>query len=152
METNSAPKEKKKLNIRAIIALVIALAVAILVQYYASKPKTPTLDKQLVEVANEVNKSCPITVDAETQLDNVIVLPNRTFQYNYTLVNLDKNSIDTELLEEFEEYLQSDILNTLKTNPDVEFFRENDVTISYNYKDRNNVHILKLVFTPEQYK
>ncbi|HPW66974.1 MAG TPA: hypothetical protein PLS84_07800 [Salinivirgaceae bacterium] len=39
METNSAPKEKKKLNIRAIIALVIALAVAILVQNYCgTKP------------------------------------------------------------------------------------------------------------------
>ena len=52
--------------------------------------KPPTFDKQMMKTASEINKSCPIMVDAETRLDNTVALPNKTIQYNYTLVNIEK--------------------------------------------------------------
>ncbi|MCF8458865.1 MAG: hypothetical protein K9H62_23255 [Bacteroidales bacterium] len=90
-----------------------------------------------------------IIVDSETRLDNALALPGKTFQYNYTLVNLVKDSIDIGSLEE---YLNPVILNNIKTNPDLKTFRDNDVTMAYNYKDKNSEHLLKLIFTPDQYK
>lgn len=147
MDTISKQDDKKKLNFKTIIGLVVGLTVAILVQQYFFKP--PSFDKQMMNVASELNKTCPIMIDAETQLDNAVALPEKTFQYNYTLINMDKDSIDIERLEE---YLKPVILNTIKTNPDLKSFRDNNVTMSYNYKDKNSNHILKLTFTPEQYK
>jgi hypothetical protein len=117
------------------------------VQQYFFKP--PSFDKQMMQVASELNKTCPIMVDAETQLDNAVALPEKTFQYNYTLINMYKDSIDIEKLEE---YLKPVILNTIKTNPDLNSFRDNNVVMSYNYKDKNSAHVLKLIFTPDQYK
>lgn len=147
MNTISKQDDKKKLNFKTIIGLVVGLSIAILVQQYFFKP--PSFDKQMMSVASELNKTCPIMVDAETQLDNAVALPDKTFQYNYTLINMDKDSIDIVRLEE---YLKPVILNTIKTNPDLKSFRDNNVTMSYNYKDKNSNHILKLTFTPEQYK
>jgi uncharacterized membrane protein YgaE (UPF0421/DUF939 family) len=147
MDAISKQDDKKKLNFKTIIGLVVGLTVAILVQQYFFKP--PSFDKQMMRMASELNKTCPIMVDAETQLDNAVALPEKTFQYNYTLINMDKDSIDIVRLEE---YLKPVILNTIKTNPDLKSFRDNNVTMSYNYKDKNSNHILKLTFTPEQYK
>lgn len=147
MDTISKQDEKKQLNFKTIIGLVVGLTIAILVQQYFFKP--PSFDKQMMNMASELNKTCPIMVDAETQLDNAVALPEKTFQYNYTLINMDKDSIDILRLEE---YLKPVILNTIKTNPDLKSFRDNNITMSYNYKDKNSNHIIKLTFTPEQYK
>lgn len=139
--------EKKKQIVKTIIGLVVGLTISIIVQQYFIKP--PTFDKYLMNAASELNKTCPIMVDAETQLDNTIALPANTFQYNYTLINIDKDSID---IVSFEEYLKPVILNSIKTNPDLKTFRDNNVTMSYNYKDKNSNYIVKLTFTPAQYK
>lgn len=147
MSTISEQDNKKRLNLKFIIGLTLGLIVAILVQQYFFKP--PSLDKRMMNVASELNKTCPIMIDAETRLDNAVALPEKTFQYNYTLINMDKDSIDIERLEE---YLKPLILNSVKTNPDLKSFRDNNITMSYNYKDKNSNHIFKLIFTPEIYK
>ncbi len=137
----------KKKNLKINIGLALGLTVAILVQQYFFKP--PSFDKQMMQMASELNKTCPVMVDAETRLDNAVALPEKTFQYNYTLVNMVKDSID---IVSIEEYLKPVILNTIKTNPDLKSFRDNNVIMSYNYKDKNSMHILKLTFTPDHYK
>ncbi len=147
METISKQDGKNKYNLKTIAGLAFGLIIAILVQQYFFKP--PSFDKQMMQVASELNKTCPIMVDAETQFDNAVALPEKTFQYNYTLINIYKDSIDIEKLEE---YLKPVILNTIKTNPDLKSFRDNNVVISYNYKDKDRAHVLKLTFTPDQYK
>lgn len=108
-----------------------------------------SIDKKLVNVASELNKSCPIMIDSETRLDNSIALPNKTFQYNYTLVSIDDKNADVEALKS---YLNPIILNTITTNPDMKEFRENNVILVYNYKDKNSKHLFKLTFYPNQYK
>ncbi len=147
METISQQNNKQKLNFKPIIGLLVGGIILILVQQYFFKP--PSFDKQMMNAASELNKTCPIMIDAETQLDNAVALPEKTFQYNYTLINRHKDSIDIVRLKE---YLKPVILNTIKTNPDLKSFRDNNITMAYSYKDKNSNHILKLTFTPEQYK
>ena len=147
MDNNSNNKMDKK----KIIGMIVG-AVAFLIAYFAVQQvffKAPTFDKQMMQIASELNKSCPMMVDAETQLDNAVALPENTFQYNYTLVNLERETVE---ISELENYLQPIILNNIKTNPDLKTFRDNDVIMAYNYKDRNGEHLFKLSFKPENYK
>ncbi len=147
MDNNTNNKKDKK----KIIGMIVGAA-AFLIAYFAVQQvlfKPPTFDKQMMQIASELNKSCPIMVDAETQLDNAVALPDNTFQYNYTLVSMERATLD---ISELENYLQPIILNNIKTNPDLKTFRDNDVIMAYNYKDKNGEHLFKLTFKPENYK
>lgn len=144
-------KTNNKMDKKKVIGMIVGAA-AFLIAYFAVQQvffKPPTFDKQMMQIASELNKSCPIMVDAETQLDNSVALPNNTFQYNYTLVNTETATVD---ISELENYLQPIILNNIKTNPDLKTFRDNDVIMAYNYKDKNGEHLFKLTFKPENYK
>lgn len=111
--------------------------------------KRPSFDKAMVEMASQINESCPIMVDSDTRLDNAMALPDNTFQYTYTLVNAEKDSIDIDSLRE---YLTPQITNWVKTNPDMEKFRELKVKINYLYKDKFGVYLLTVEVTPEDYE
>jgi len=110
---------------------------------------TPSFNKAMMQAASEVNKSCPVMVDQETRLDNAVALPGNIFQYNYTLINLAKDSIDAQ---SFEDYMKPVILNNVKTNPDLKVYRDNKVTMAYNYKDKNGVFITKISVSAKQYE
>jgi len=137
----------KKKHISTLISAAVGLLVMVLIQQYVFK--TSSYDKQLMQAANEINKSCPVMVDHETRLDNAIALPDNVFQYNYTLVNLEKKDIN---IPEIKNYLKPKILNTIKTNPDLKFFRDHKTTMSYSYNDKNGIYLFKLTFTADQYK
>ncbi|MDB5227187.1 MAG: hypothetical protein JWN78_1380 [Bacteroidota bacterium] len=140
-------KTKKKFPvIIVIIAGAIGFVTMFAIQYFLSHP---TYNKVLMQVASELNKSCPIMVDQETRLDNVVALPDKTFQYNYTLINMERQNVDINALEG---YLKPVILNSIKTNPDMKPFRDQNTTIAYSYKDRKGVFLFKLLFTPMEYK
>lgn len=147
METNIKRTDKKRPNFKTILGLVVGLLIVVLVQQFLFKP--PSFDKQMMRIASEVNESCPIMIDKETRLDNTIAFPGKTLQYNYTLINTIKDSVDTDIMEE---YLKPMILNSIKTNPDLKFLRDNNATMAYNYRDMDGEHLLKLSFTPDQYK
>jgi len=108
-----------------------------------------TFDNSMMETASELNKSCPIMIDNATRLDNAIAMPGNIFQYNYTLVNLVKDSINTD---EIKEFLEPTIVNFVKTNPDMQLMRDNDVIVNYYYKDMLGIYLFTITVKPEQYK
>ncbi|MFL0087961.1 hypothetical protein V2550_04745 [Tenacibaculum maritimum] len=108
-----------------------------------------SFDKAMMKAASEINKSCPIMVDSDTRLDNAVAMPENVFQYNYTLINLDKSEIN---VEEIREYIEPNVVNNIKTNTDMKDYKENKVTMAYNYRDKNGVFILKINVTPEMYE
>lgn len=110
---------------------------------------TPSFDEVLMKTASELNKSLPMMVDSETQLDNTISLPDNTFQYNYTLINIDVDSI---VAEELHEALEGRLANNIKNNPDMKAFRENEVTMCYSYSDKDGQFITKIIISPEDYQ
>ena len=110
--------------------------------------KAPTFDKAMMEAASELNKTCPIMVDQDTRLDNAAALPGNIFQYNYTLVNLDKSEVNIDTVKK---YVEPGLINNVKTNPDLKGYRDNKVTVAYNYKDKNGVFVLKINVTPDLY-
>ena len=136
-----------KKNIIGIIAgTAVAAIVGILIQNYFSEPVS--FDQAMMQAASELNKSCPMMVDSETQLDNANALPDNKFQYNYTLVNYSIEELD---LEQVKASIEPGIITNVRTNPDLKAYRDNNVTMVYSYKDKNQEHLFKIEVTPELY-
>jgi hypothetical protein len=139
---------EKKGNTQKIIGVVAGIVFFAIAYYGVQQFFKPGFDKTLMEVASELNKTCPIMVDQDTRLDNAVALPGKIFQYNYTLVNYEKSQINIDTVRK---YVQPNIVNTVRTNPDMKHFRDNKVTMDYHYKDKNGVFVLKISVTPDQY-
>jgi hypothetical protein len=139
-------KSKMKKTIGVITGIVVFGLVYFGVQHLFFK--APSFDKAMMEAASELNKTCPIMVDQDTRLDNAAALPGNTFQYNYTLVNLDKSEVNIDTVKK---YIEPQIINNVKTNPDLKAYRDNKVTMAYNYRDKNGTFVLKISVTPDMY-
>ena len=149
-EVQSAQKPIKKIDIKKLIGMIIC-AIAFIIAYFLIQPlfSTPNIDKELMKVASEINKSCPIMIDNETRLDNTMALPSKTLQYNFTLISMEKETVDSI---ELKSYLEQNIKNNVRTNPDMKFFRDKKITTNYYYKDKNGIYLFTISATPEQYK
>ena len=102
----------------------------------------------LEETAQKINEKCPMTIDKDTRLDNVAILSNKTILYNYTLIN---SSIEDLNLDSVKDDFSINLTNKVKTNPGLKKFRENNVTMSYYYADKNGRFIFKHTVTPKMY-
>ena len=110
-----------------VLAVVVFLAAFFTTQRFLS----PSVDQAMIAAASELNEGCPMMVNGETRIDNAVVLPDNAFQYNYTLVHLQKDLIQIELYGIKNELLPR-IVNNEKTNPNLKFFKSNKTTMSYN--------------------
>lgn len=146
--------KKKSKGLKYWIGFALAFAIFYAIgqiggEKLVSLIRKPAFDKNLMEIASELNKTCPIMVDSLTRLDNTIALPNKVFQYNYSIISGSKQYIDTEGLKSF---LTPRIINEVKTNPGMKFVRDNNATVNYSYKDLNGEFLFLITVKPEDYK
>ena len=139
-------KVKGKTTLGAIVGVVVFGLSYFAVQQLFFKPVS--FDKAMMQAASEINKTCPIIVDKDTRLDNVVALPENVFQYNYTLVNLDKSEVNIDTVKK---YIEPGIINNVRTHPDLKPYRDNKVTMAYNYRDKDGEFVLKISVTPDMY-
>src|SRR5262245_61931930 len=86
--------KQKAAPVVVVIAAAIGAALgSTAVNQYFSGHRPANVDKALMQAANEMNKSLPMRVDAETSLDSTTALPGKSFLYKYTLVNVTKADI-----------------------------------------------------------
>lgn len=111
--------------------------------------KAPAYDKAMMQIASELNKTCPVMVDAETRLDNTIAIPINTFQYNYTLVNYEKAGLDTLAIKT---KMEPQVINFVRTTPQMKYQRDHRTTINYLYRDRKGEYIFSISVTPDKYE
>jgi hypothetical protein len=102
----------------------------------------------LVKTADELNEKCPKMIDSETRLDGIGVKEPNTLVYNYTLVNLLSQNVDTT---EFYRALWPGIISTIKVSVEMKKLREHHTTIEYFYQDKNKVPIYTFRIGPEAY-
>lgn len=141
--------QNTKTNYKKIIGIVVGVITFLIAYNLTQQFFTPSLDKQLVQIANELNKNCPMMVDQFTRLDNSHVLPNKTLQYNYTLVEIEKSEFN---LDTIRKYVEPNIISNVRTNPDMKYLRANNITFNYNYRDKNGEFVWKLEITPDMYE
>ncbi len=138
-------------NVKTIVFTVIGLLIGYVGSQFLIDTifKKPNIEEILVQAAQEMNKSCPIILDQDTRLDTTLGGPGKNFSYFYTLVNYSKEEINQDTLIS---YLKPNIINNVKTHPQMAIFRENDITMNYNYKDKDGVFLFIISVTPEEYK
>ena len=131
------------------IGIVAGIAIVIAGIFCYVKFSSPLSEKMLTALAAQVNKSCPTMIDDETRLDNVVLLPDNVFQYNYTLVNLEKAAVN---LDEMKSMLHPVIEEFVKTSPEMQFQRKYETTVNYSYKDKDGQPLMTITIRPDQYK
>ncbi len=107
-----------------------------------------SVDARLKELAQEMNKTCPRMLDQWTRLDSCVVQPGLTMRYYHSIVG-ELIVTDTTL---FKSKLEPQIISAMKTNPDVKFYRDNDITMEYQYNDTEGKYIFSMIITPDNYK
>jgi hypothetical protein len=107
------------------------------------------VDAELAIMAENMNRGCPFQVDEITVLVNVKALPKKTIQYNYKLNDITKAEIN---LDTIKKYVFPSLLKNTKENPEGKLLRDKQVTIKYNYSDKNGEHVMEYVVTPNMYK
>lgn len=147
-------KSKRPKNLKYWIGFAVTFAIFYAIGTLGEEKlvgllRKPAYDKAMMEFASELNKSCPIMVDNATRFDNAMALPNNVFQYNYTLIHLLKDSIN---IDELKKYLEPNLINFVRTNPDLKIVRDHKTTMNYYYKDMVGIHILTISVKPEQYE
>lgn len=155
----SSTRPKKDFRTRNIVFIVIlgitmnvglSLLIRFSVQKVLSDPPAFMHEIIMMYAADELNKKCPATIDSETRLDSAEFLPSENiFQYNYTLVNLEKEAIDTL---EFKEILSPNIINNARTSPQMKLQRKYQTTLNYYYKDKNGEYACIISITPDQFE
>ena len=107
------------------------------------------INKKLTEMANNLNQSAPVMLDDFTRFDNAAVTSDNVFQYNYTVLNTQNPD---SLIKEVERSLIKNIKFEFNTNPQLLFFKENNVSIDYVYNDENNQVIRRIQIDSSNYK
>lgn len=110
--------------------------------------KKASFDREISKFAKEMNKSCPSMVDPLTRLDNVYFFDKDNLQFNYTLMNMDKDSLPIARLKNYMEPL---ILEKIKNSGTLRKFLDKNLTWIYSYNDRNGDFIFKVTYTPEMF-
>lgn len=134
-----------------LLFVVIALE-GLLIVFLGTRllyPKISSQEQNLWYEANEINKTCPLMVDDATRLDNAVVYPNNTFQYNYTLYNLSRAEINAQVAIK---NLEPKIIENVKKDQTLNYFKANNTTLNFSYRDRNGQFVFKVVLTADKYK
>ena len=136
------------LLMRPLFYAMIGTVVSAAVMTSCKSPEAPAQKNQVERLASSINFKCPLMVDEDTRMDSVQILPDSTFQYNYTLVNADKDKLDIRGLTNYiGPRLQHDATNssTMKVH------RDHRLRLVFHYRDRNGVVVMKIVLEPEDY-
>jgi len=146
IENSGNKKYSKKRSVIILIIGIIVLGLLFFIQFFSSEK--PNFNKVMIELADEINKKCPSQVDEDLRLDNAIAMSNNKFKYNYTLINLEKQNIDSN---EIKGIIEPTLINNIKTQNSFKIFRDNKTTLSFNFNDKNGQYVFEINVTPENY-
>ena len=109
----------------------------------------PSSDKEVKKFVKGMNKTCPTMIDPETRLDKVLAFPDNNLQFNYTLVNMLKDSLPIPRLKS---YMEPVIIDKIKKSGTLRKLIDKKLTWIYSYNDKNGDFIFKITYTPDQIK
>ena len=136
---------KKKSNIVGITVGVIAFFIT----FYAVKQLfKKDIATELKNVAIEMNKQTPIAIDQYTRLDSASSKGKTNFIYHYTLLDMAKSEVNIDTANK---YIRPNIIENVKHSPELQTYRDNNITLDYKYYDKNGAFTMEISVTPELY-
>lgn len=110
--------------------------------------KEPSFEEVMKEPTARLNKQKMSMIDQETRFDSGVVLPNKRFRYDYTLINQDKFSLNVEGLKKD---IYPILLERIKTDTNFQVLKQYQATILYRYRDKKRTLLFDILFSPKQY-
>lgn len=138
----------KKQNTLLLVGIGIALVLVAYFQFYLSN-SVKEVNTEVTELIEKYNKNCPLTIQEGIRLDSVSLPEERTVQYNLTLMNVEKEKAEINIIQE---EIEKSLISTAKANPGLQVFRDNDFSLIYNYYDKKKAALFKIRILPDQYK
>lgn len=139
-------QKRAKIGISSLAGLVVILITFLLINHFVIS--NAGFEKELIQMAKDINQNCPFVLDEDTRLDNVTGGPGHVMTYNYTILNYSKSEINTDDLES---YLKPQLVQTIESDEDMKVFRDHEVTLIYQYMDKNGAFVLSVKVTPDDY-
>lgn len=131
-----------------MVGLGVGAVFFMLFFYGAQQLFKPDMEAELKEVALDLNKQTPMLIDEYVRLDSAGSKGKTNIIYYYTLFDMEKSEVD---LDTMNKYIRPGIIENVKTHPDLKVFRDNKITMDYNYYDRNGDFVTEISVTPELY-
>ena len=108
-----------------------------------------SFDDALSKQFTDLSKTLPKTMDSKMRMDAASVRPNRTMYYHYTLTTQKVSDLD---LPKFVKAVKAHVVNYYQTDVSFQPFRDNGVTLDYDYFDANGHHIAEIIVGPNDVK
>lgn len=139
---------KRKQNILLLLVIGVAVALAVYFQFFLSENKEE-VNTEVIELVEKYNKNCPLNIQEGIRLDSVSLHEEQVVQYNLTLLNVEKETAEVDVIKA---EIEKSLLSTAKANPGLQVFRDNDYTLIYSYSDKKKVFLFTVKILPDQYK
>jgi hypothetical protein len=139
--------KQKKTGYYVILGIIIFAFISAVLKMALHEPAT-TINDDLIKAANQINAHAPIIIDSTTRLDRVNALSGKVFQYNFTIVSLDRDQIDTN---ELKASARASMISKLKSNSQASLFRDNKVELQALYVDKKGKDITSVSVFPNEY-
>jgi major membrane immunogen (membrane-anchored lipoprotein) len=124
----------KNLFLKTLVVSVIAITFCRCSGNAGNKETAGTVVNQnLFALAKEINKKCPMATDENTRMDSATVFNEYMITYHYTVHTVSSKNLD---LAKFKASMQSAMDEKYKTDPQLKIYRDNKITIAYDYKDK----------------
>jgi len=137
---------------KSILWITLAIVLSGILFFAVPKGKVLTRifklgkEKELIGLADSLNKKCPMQVDNITTLQSVKVT-NSAWQYNYKL-NIDSIALN---FVEFKKQSYERLLKELKMDPNSKNCSSMNLTIVYNYQTLKGKFLFEFIYPPELY-
>ena len=130
------------------IAILVLLVVGLGLYLFLGGGSHRNFDDTLLQSAIDMNKTLPMMVDKDTRLDATTAGPGRRFTYSYTLINHTAADLDASVLQNG---LRPSLIANYRSLPQMKEFREANVELHYQYKDRNGAFVADIVVSPKDF-
>ncbi|MCX7102759.1 MAG: hypothetical protein NTX38_15075 [Methylobacter sp.] len=105
-------------------------------------------EKLLLEMANELNKKCPIIMSKYLRLDTVISGPGLRVTYYYTLIKDTSKSASRKEIADYMHQATTSTKSSVCSNPKSLRFPKDGVTVVYSYHLSDGVYIGEVEVKP----
>jgi hypothetical protein len=145
---DAAKEQDKKRRVQLIALSIAGVFIVAAVVIFSNREKFVNYDHTLAMSAKAVNLMCPTMVDEDTRLDSVTTAPGRNYHYHYTAINLDRSTLN---IDEACASMRETILGNMKGDISMADFGKNDVTMVFNFNDKNGDELCSIRVLPEEY-